>query len=1392
MKPVEIEFLMKDSLSAGIDRSRASVEKLLGAARQAAVVLSAKMTDQRKVIDGVTADLDRMERKLAGMGPGPGHKELTAEIAACRNALAEESSILDGLNIQHREAQQGIARLEQEYRKAASSEASAADSAATLTGRIASQRQVIKQIEADIRRLQKTYENTAPGKAQNEVGADIRAAGKALEEEKGILVGLQQEKERTAASTRRLATCLREMQDALAKMRLDGRANTEEYRRMSVEAAKLRDTIGDLRQQTRILSHDDAGWQGMMSGVTGLSGAVTAATGVMSVFASENENLARVQARVQGVMAVTMGLQQVFNVLNKDSAFRLVTVARANDLLTAANVRLASALGISTAAARVLMGTLTLGLTVVIGAAIAAWNRYSDSQSQAEQASKAAAAAIGEAHARWRDSVASTAASQLVEYGKLQRAWNALGNDLKGKKKFVEDNSEAFHGLGFEVAGVADAETLLVSRTGAVVQSIMARAKAAAYYAEMEQSAREYIRETLQNRDSTAGGGYYVTARKGDRVMSVKGLNPGDYGVRTSTRYTGRGNAIETQEYYLTEKGAAAENARRNAEAFRRLSDNNRKARERMERRNAALQNGLSSVLAEEKDALDGSGLKAYNKDRRPAAGRGGSRKTDDAAREEARRAAELAALQKKNRSAEIEAMKDGSEKKRAQLRFSYEEEMKELAVLEAEWRKQQRGHLTEEQADAIEAGKQLAEAKKQAGEQDIAGQEAAEQAKKNEAARRAWQDYLAEYGTYEEKRKALLARHMEEYMAASTEGERKILEKRLQEALSGLDLDRFRASIDFAEIFGNIDTQSTEALTVLRDKLKEYISRAAKDLKPDDLKALQEAFDKIDLKLKERSPFSTLKDGIGQLAEAQRAVVRAQEDLNTVMAGGTVSVEEYDAATGKTVRRLLTQEEAERRLARAQSARYGQLALVTQSLHAGVEKAREFGEMASALTGMLSDFGVHVNEDVGSVIAGYGQVLDGLGSIDLTRPASVVTGLAKAVGGLGKTMAGVLSLGGVDFGGKKSIRRYEEAKAKYEQYMAVLDRVIDKQRELVASMAAGDFLNAGNSYDTAKKLLDRSEEAARNMGRKYLDSGASKGFLGIGSSSSRGRRQRNEISSAGWNEYGSLQRRREELDRLGLSVKALGDAVSGNMSGLFDMSAEQLQWIMANAPTFWAELHDDTRRYLEQIIACGEEWKEVQEARKESLTRTSFDDFYNSWLEKVRDMEGDVKDVAKMIEDDFRNAILSAMMDEKYRKKMRELYDLFAEMMGSDGTVDKDEMSELRRRRDEITEQAVAERKAIDEVFGWKPDGASVQRGRQGGFTAMSQDQGTKLEGLFISGQMHWASMDARLEDVADRMGRASDTLVRIEEHTERSSHLLDGIRDELRRFARDGIKVK
>lgn len=214
---------------------------------------------------------------------------------------------------------------------------------------------------------------------------ELNAAKKTLEEEKGALAGLQAEQEKTRASSKRLSMQLRELQDNMARLRLEGKQDTEEYRKMAQQAALLSDTLADLNTQTKILSHDDANLQGFMSGVSGLAGLFTTATGALSLFASENENLAKIQTRVQSVMAITMGLQQVFNTLNKDSAFRLVTVVKMKNLLTAANTRLAVALGISTGAAQALMATLTLGLSAVITGLVVAWDRYSTAQEKAAE-----------------------------------------------------------------------------------------------------------------------------------------------------------------------------------------------------------------------------------------------------------------------------------------------------------------------------------------------------------------------------------------------------------------------------------------------------------------------------------------------------------------------------------------------------------------------------------------------------------------------------------------------------------------------------------------------------------------------------------------------------------------------------------------------------------------------------------------------------------------------------------------------------------------------------------------------------------------------------------------------------------------------------------------------
>ena len=385
MKPVEIEFLMKDNLTGGLDKAGLAVDILAEKSEKAAAAINARILEQRKVIDRVNSDLHRRETQLQNMKPGPAQAELAADVAACRKVLDEERAALEGLEKEHREAEKSVRNLRKEYERISLEEERAVAGSKSLTDKIREQKEVIGQIESDIKSLEKAYQGAAPGKAKVAALDELNAAKKTLEEEKGALAGLQAEQEKTRASSKRLSMQLRELQDNMARLRLEGKQDTEEYRKMAQQAALLSDTLADLNTQTKILSHDDANLQGFMSGVSGLAGLFTTATGALSLFASENENLAKIQTRVQSVMAITMGLQQVFNTLNKDSAFRLVTVVKMKNLLTAANTRLAVALGISTGAAQALMATLTLGLSAVITGLVVAWDRYSTAQEKAAE-----------------------------------------------------------------------------------------------------------------------------------------------------------------------------------------------------------------------------------------------------------------------------------------------------------------------------------------------------------------------------------------------------------------------------------------------------------------------------------------------------------------------------------------------------------------------------------------------------------------------------------------------------------------------------------------------------------------------------------------------------------------------------------------------------------------------------------------------------------------------------------------------------------------------------------------------------------------------------------------------------------------------------------------------
>ena len=300
----------------------------------------------------------------------------------------------------------------------------------------------------------------------------IDEAGKqadALLREEQALKAQQQAAEQNAGAQQSLRTQLRNVREQLGQMEEAGLRGTQTFRDLQREAGRLANAIGDAQTQARIFSHDNAGLQGMIAGLSGVAGAFSAAQGAVALFAGENENLQKIMLKVQALMSITMGLQQVANALNKDSAFMLVTVAKAKELLAAANVKLAAALHISNAAAAALMATLTLGLSVAITAIIVALNKLQSKQAEAKKQAE-----------EFNKKVAETAGKPVAAFHTLQAEWLKLTDSLKDREKWVADNAGRFEELGFKVRNAKDAEDILINNSGKFVEAMMIRAKALA------------------------------------------------------------------------------------------------------------------------------------------------------------------------------------------------------------------------------------------------------------------------------------------------------------------------------------------------------------------------------------------------------------------------------------------------------------------------------------------------------------------------------------------------------------------------------------------------------------------------------------------------------------------------------------------------------------------------------------------------------------------------------------------------------------------------------------------------------------------------------------------------------------------------------------------------
>jgi hypothetical protein len=169
-------------------------------------------------------------------------------------------------------------------------------------------------------------------------------------------------KDSTAQGTTSAKQRLRELQKTLTEMALAGQEGTKAFKQMEAEAGKLKDQIGDTSQRIKNLASDTRNIDTFVAGIQGITAGFQIAQGAAALFGSENEDLQKALLKVQGAMALANGVQQVANLLNKDSI--LITQGQA-----AAQALYATAVGASTGAMKAFRIAL---LATGIGAAIAA------------------------------------------------------------------------------------------------------------------------------------------------------------------------------------------------------------------------------------------------------------------------------------------------------------------------------------------------------------------------------------------------------------------------------------------------------------------------------------------------------------------------------------------------------------------------------------------------------------------------------------------------------------------------------------------------------------------------------------------------------------------------------------------------------------------------------------------------------------------------------------------------------------------------------------------------------------------------------------------------------------------------------------------------------------
>lgn len=730
--------------------------------------------------------------------------------------------------------------------------------------------------------------------------------------------------------------------------------------------------------------------------------------------------------------------------------------------------------------------------------------------------------------------------------------------------------------------------------------------------------------------------------------------------------------------------------------------------------------------------------------------------------KEQQKSAEELLSLRRQNQQDEVSLMKEGTEKKLKQIDLDYQKELDAIKKQEKDLSEKQGGKLTPEQSIEISARYTNAENKRDKNIADVTKEQL-------KAEQQALNDYLKEYGTFQQQKFGIAQEYAEKIQKAQNEGERLILKKQRDIAIQNKETEVVKANIDWVTVFGEFGSMFSDLIKPTLEEAKKYV-RTDKFKNSDQAsqKSLIDAINRMEKSLGGASGVNFKKLGEDvkayQTAEQNRInaveietealdkLQKAQEDYTKAQKDGTEEEKQATANALDIARQnadiasanVKTQTDIANQAQQNMTDTATKLKASMENLLGGLQQLSS-GGLYNAYSGIIKT--VNGFKDV------IGKTSDSLKEVPIVGwILSIIDvlkdGLSNLVGGLLdavlNAVSGIISdvlsgdlfvtigrslrdgigniLNAISFGGFNSLfgiggnkKEVEEAINRLTDRNGTLQTAIE---DLTDVMEASKGTKSVSAYADAKKLQKETEENYKKIAQEQA---------------------RYSSAHHSWNYYwGGFNQ--EEISRL-------SNQIGRNWNGdIWSLSPEEMKMLRSNVD-MWEKIQNTGKggygerlsEKLDDYIDQAGKMEELTNKLYEGLTGISFDSMYDSFIDNLMDMKYDAKAAAEDISEYFMRAMLSNKIGELYSDKLEGWWKKFGAAM-EDNELTEAEREALQDEYMQYVEEAMKLRDELAAATGYdkiSQESTSQSSTSRGFGTEMTHEDAGELSGRFTALQI-------------------------------------------------------